>query len=945
MMVENDTSSVEYQLSTSTGPFSIPFYFIENGHIVAELYTQNGDDFNKTTLTIDVDYYLNGAGDKNGGQLTLLSAHSGATLLIYRDPDATQLTSYLATGKFPATSHERALDKLTMLIQKFGWWWDSLALKKPNIFANYYDALNNRIRNLRDPSLAQDAATKSYVDSSDIDLQQQITSNFNRSLRVPDSYISQLPSAQDRAWKGLGFDGAGQPKLQDPAGTGLWGYVPAIGSFEQGSLLTERFEVLLWESTDEYWRWDGVMPKVVLPGSTPATAGGTGKGKWIDVTDATLRSNLGSDDGQKLVGKCATLDALRTTEPDYHGQEIILFRAAADGPVLNERLYYDATDTTSEENGFSVFVTPNGARWKADVSEGYNVFLAGFSPSENNLAQCIHKINAWIVAKAIAANRINDRKATILIPGLIDSGGATVYTMTEDVHFCAALVELVPLTLQFWDFSSSVDVPILCSNEFEGLRGGMGNSYNGGAADQGGFAINPRSFLYIKGGGEDYTPHGVILGNRSRRPDGTAYLNVRDTVIRNVRVFNCADGLTFGNYDTYVVGFENCNAYANTRGLSQPTATAVNAGERWWLNNCVLSNSTEDNIYINSNGPAIYFDNVSNDYARRDAFRFGPNAAGSFLFTNSHFEGYDEKLINQPVKEGSGGQCRFLMIGGLTDSRRTGVTYRGIRDVIYGATYRGVIAEFRDVDMGAGPAGYMCNSKYGSWTGAENPAVVIIQHKNSDTYKWLPGYGYGVGKYALNSVYKFTGTSGVSLPTTKATASAASAYHWTFTQGGATAVFGDADTDGLIPVKIRMTSTTDVLYLYQATEIQFPRNTNYLSAMCAIKCKNAVGEVKVQAALRPLSNPTIAVSGSVVTQTETVRGSVLGDEIDVLNTILTKSYISLTKDDFVSTPPLKVPNYFLGSVTSNAGFKIYGFTGEIELELPVYWFDNLHPNT
>ncbi|MDS1332020.1 tail fiber protein, partial [Klebsiella pneumoniae] len=306
-MVENDTSSVEYQLSTSTGPFSIPFYFIENGHIVAELYTQNGDDFNKTTLTIDVDYYLNGAGDKNGGQLTLLSAHSGATLLIYRDPDATQLTSYLATGKFPATSHERALDKLTMLIQKFGWWWDSLALKRPNIFANYYDALNNRIRNLRDPSLAQDAATKSYVDSGDIDLQQQITSNFNRSLRVPDSYINQLPSAQDRAWKGLGFDGAGQPKLQDPAGTGLWGYVPAIGSFEQGSLLTQRFEVLLWESTDEYWRWDGAMPKIVLPGSTPATAGGTGKGKWIDVTDATLRSNLGSGEAD-LGGALVSID-------------------------------------------------------------------------------------------------------------------------------------------------------------------------------------------------------------------------------------------------------------------------------------------------------------------------------------------------------------------------------------------------------------------------------------------------------------------------------------------------------------------------------------------------------------------------------------------------------------------------------------------------------------
>lgn len=117
---------------------------------------------------------------------------------------------------------------------------------------------------------------------------------FQRTLRVPEASVNVLPSADERAWKGLGFDGAGQPKLQDPAGTGLWGYVPAIGSFEKGSLLTQRFEVLLWESTDEYWRWDGAMPKIVLPGSTPDTAGGRGKGKWLDVTDATLRSNLGS---------------------------------------------------------------------------------------------------------------------------------------------------------------------------------------------------------------------------------------------------------------------------------------------------------------------------------------------------------------------------------------------------------------------------------------------------------------------------------------------------------------------------------------------------------------------------------------------------------------------------------------------------------------------------
>lgn len=210
-MVENDISSVEYQLTTSTGPFDIPFYFIENGHIVAELYTQNGDDFNKTTLTIDVDYYLNGAGDQSGGQLTLLSAHSGATLLIYRDPDATQLTSYLATGKFPATSHERALDKLTMLIQRFSWWWDNLALKKPNFFAIYYDALYNRIRNLRDPSQAQDAATKNYVDNSVAGSTSHADTLFKRTIRVPESSINQFTSVAGRRNSLLGFNSNGNP--------------------------------------------------------------------------------------------------------------------------------------------------------------------------------------------------------------------------------------------------------------------------------------------------------------------------------------------------------------------------------------------------------------------------------------------------------------------------------------------------------------------------------------------------------------------------------------------------------------------------------------------------------------------------------------------------------------------------------------------------------------
>ncbi|HEE5138374.1 TPA: hypothetical protein R7I95_005145, partial [Klebsiella pneumoniae] len=322
MTVSTQVSRNEYTGNGATTQYDFTFRILDKSHLLVQTLDTSESI---VTLTLGTDYTVTGVNRYNGGKVVLTSAlPAGYKISIERSTPVTQEASIRNQGGFFPEIHEDAFDKLTMLVQQAYGWWSGLSLRKPSWLANYYDALNNRIRNLRDPSLAQDAATKSYVDSSDIDLQQQITSNFNRSLRVPDSYISQLPSAQDRAWKGLGFDGAGQPKLQDPAGTGLWGYVPAIGSFEQGSLLTQRFEVLLWESTDEYWRWDGVMPKVVLPGSTPATAGGTGKGKWIDVTDATLRSNLGSGEGFALVGQVSSFTALRSIVPSYVGQRILL---------------------------------------------------------------------------------------------------------------------------------------------------------------------------------------------------------------------------------------------------------------------------------------------------------------------------------------------------------------------------------------------------------------------------------------------------------------------------------------------------------------------------------------------------------------------------------------------------------------------------------------------
>lgn len=71
------------------------------------------------------------------------------------------------------------------------------------------------------------------------------------------------------------------------------GYIP-MDSFQLGAEITKRNEILRDETTGEYYRWDGDLPKSVPAGSTPESAGGVGMGSWVGVGDASLRSEIGT---------------------------------------------------------------------------------------------------------------------------------------------------------------------------------------------------------------------------------------------------------------------------------------------------------------------------------------------------------------------------------------------------------------------------------------------------------------------------------------------------------------------------------------------------------------------------------------------------------------------------------------------------------------------------
>jgi hypothetical protein len=116
MTVSASTSRADYTGNGTTTVFSVPFYFLDNTHLLVYKTTVAGVT---STMALTTDYTVTGAGSPSGGSITMAVApSSGETIAILRNVPLDQTTNYVANDPFPAESHESALDKLTMIAQQ-----------------------------------------------------------------------------------------------------------------------------------------------------------------------------------------------------------------------------------------------------------------------------------------------------------------------------------------------------------------------------------------------------------------------------------------------------------------------------------------------------------------------------------------------------------------------------------------------------------------------------------------------------------------------------------------------------------------------------------------------------------------------------------------------------------------------------------------------------------
>lgn len=148
------------------------------------------------------------------------------------------------------------------------------------------------------------------------------------------------------------------------------GYV-FLGDYEDGPFqFSARNQYIRYNN--QYYRLNAATDVGFTTTGTDATSFANDVTHFVLMDGDTLRQNLGSDDGLKLVGQCAHLNALRAAEPSFPGQQIYLeslyggWAATASGmPWGGGKFRYipNLPSSLQIDDGGSIIKTSGGKYW------------------------------------------------------------------------------------------------------------------------------------------------------------------------------------------------------------------------------------------------------------------------------------------------------------------------------------------------------------------------------------------------------------------------------------------------------------------------------------------------------------------------------------------------------------------------------------------------------
>ncbi len=299
-----------------------------------EFYLLNAFDLTVSINGVELTsgFTISGIGNVDGGEVTFLTPPTnGSVILIERVVPTYRLTEYQDNGDLLAETVNKDFDRLWMAIQQ-AFIYLGLTLSRP-LLGGPFNAHGYRIENLGNPINAQDAATKSYADSVAAGSSSHADELFKRTLRVPESYVDQLPSVSQRANSLQGYNSSGKPtpifsmtdtadlaiQLAGSNGAGLVGYQqPGDGAIHRTVLtkiLESAISVLEFKLPEEGNYIDNALRRLIAAIKSGATKSRTilipgHIGEWLcssqvlfDVSDITVlvfgNIRLASTDRQK----------------------------------------------------------------------------------------------------------------------------------------------------------------------------------------------------------------------------------------------------------------------------------------------------------------------------------------------------------------------------------------------------------------------------------------------------------------------------------------------------------------------------------------------------------------------------------------------------------------------------------------------------------------------